>query len=371
MARSLKERYDDKRVQLLKERVSVIDKQLLEEHRVANLLVEAMDEEDLNKVSGIVDKLTKLKGMGIRSLDAGIDQALAELNKYTAGGPITAAWTKMKKLVGIDNPVVKITTFASALEKGFGQVSRILKNNGINLDALKGPAQLEKTLSQAIADQQRSTTGKADDSVLGSKKGSGLGSAPPPTINPSQNEAEAPVKNDAAGKGNTESKVKTIIAQLTKAFSPGGIFGAFKKVPYVDGGQLANDLMNAKLSSFSRIAKTVNSGDKSAEVAAALKPEITGHGEAETKGTEKGEPTKAAAQTSPSEPGKPTTATTNTTATGTATPKPQGGGAEQNYAVARRKIVPLLSQLKGPGGAKNLDGIVKKLVDAGLDPNKL
>mgnify|MGYP005865213257 CR=1 FL=1 len=61
LARSLKERYEARMVEQLKERVVVLDKRLIEENRVATILLEAMDQEDLDKVSAIIQKLDVIK----------------------------------------------------------------------------------------------------------------------------------------------------------------------------------------------------------------------------------------------------------------------------------------------------------------------
>jgi len=59
MARSLKERYETRRVQLVQERVKKVDQQLLLEQKTADLIVEAMSEEDLDKVTAIIQKLER------------------------------------------------------------------------------------------------------------------------------------------------------------------------------------------------------------------------------------------------------------------------------------------------------------------------
>lgn len=374
MARSLKERYESNRIKLLQERVKRIDEQLMLEHRTAQLLVEAMDEEDLNKVSAIVQKLSKIKNPALPRLTAAIEQAEAEINKYTAGGPIVKAWTKLKNLVGIDNPIVKVTTFADALERGFSQIPQILKNNGIDLKNVD----LNKSLATVLA-APKANTGAKTGASTGAKSDEELANM---RFASSQNEAESdspdlnkPGLGAKAGSKTTgnptkiEGKLKTIVAQLQKALSPSGIFGVFKKVPYINNVELAQELVQAPLRVFSQTVKTVNSGAKAAEVAPDLKSQVTGQGGVETKGTETSAATQPAGQTTPAAPTKDPTVTSNTTATGEQTPKPQGGGANQNYAAAKQKLVPLLKGIKGNDQA--LNQLVKKLVDAGLDQSKL
>jgi hypothetical protein len=216
----------------------------------------------------------------------------------------------MKKLVGIDNPIVKITTFADALEKGFSQIPQILKNNGIDISDLKGPEQKERTLAQIIS----GNTGPAKNIKHTRDPGKDF---PMPDLNApdvndfTQNEADGDKKP-----ADAQKKLKSIVDQLTKALSPGGIFGAFKKVPYVDSATLAKDLINAPIRVFSNVAKAINSGAKAAEVAQDLKATLTGKGEAQTTHDEKENPVKKTGQTQPGEPTKTSTGTTSATPTG-------------------------------------------------------
>lgn len=366
MARSLKERYETKRISTIQERVKRLDETMLLEHRTANLIVEAMDEEDLNKVAAIVQKLSSIKTPELPKLTAAIEQAEAEINKYTAGGPITKAWTKMKNLVGIDNPIVKVTTFADALEKGFSQIPQILKNNGVDLQN----ADLKQSLVTLLSGQGKKKgpeTGKKSDKEMGdtsygsNKTFSGSGDVA--TSQGAQNEADAP-------KGAIEGKLKNIIAQLQKALSPGGIFGAFKKVPYISSQELAQELIRVPLNAFANIARKINSGAKASEIAPDLKSQITQASAEQTKGTEPKNPVKHDMQTQPT--GSPDD-TSATTSAGTPVPghpsEPRGGGSKQDYAAAQQKITKFINSLKGNKQAREI--MAKKFVDAGLDPDKL
>lgn len=350
MTRSLKERYVGKRLEVVQERAKQADAQLLNEQKAAQLLVEAMSDQDLEKVGAIVKKLDSIKTPELPKLKAAIEQAEAELNKYTAGGPITAAWTKLKSLVGIDNPVVKITTFADALEKGFSQVPQILKNNGISLQNVD----LSKSLTSLLNSQL--TGAKSDKDIGNTPYAATYGSKS------AQNEADKP--SDASA-----GKLKIIVDQLRKALSPGGIFGAFKKVPYIDSQELAQELVSAPLRVFSAVAKRINAGAKAAEIAPDMKSLIVGQGQVQTKGYNKVDPTKKSGQTQPSTPPTSPTVPTQTTPTGEPTPKPQGGGAAQNYAAHGMKIINYLNTLKGNPNAGPI--LAKKFMDAGLDPDKL
>jgi hypothetical protein len=285
MVKSLKERRNDRKFRLLHERLQVIDEQLMREHRVANLLIEAMSEDDLNKVTAIVQKLNTVKNPQLPTMSRAIEQAQAEINKYTAGGPLTKAWSKIKGLVGVDNPIVKVTTFASALERGFSQVPAILKNNGVDL--------------------QGADTSKSLFDVVG------------------------------AGEG-AEKKLRSITDQLRKALSPSGIYGTFKKVPYIDSQALSQELIKVPISVFSQIAKKIQTGAKAADIATDLKAQITGQGEDQTKNGNRTQPTEPSNQTQPGEPSKQTTVTTKTTPTGEHPAQPLGtkrggGGTVANH----------------------------------------
>ena len=312
-------------VEQLKERVVVLDKRLIEENRVATILLEAMDQEDLDKVSAIIQKLDVIKdaaGDDLQPLTAGIEQAQAEINKFTAGGPLTNAWAKLKSKVGIDNPVVKITTFANALERGFKQLPQILKNNGINQEAFKDTDVNQMTLLQAIqavlkkkpqteGDEQLNELEPAAATKVEPAKATRPKAAPKP---PKAGELKKPGVNTdvedshkADTDPRTEARVKTIVAQLRKALSPGGIFGAFKKVPYVSSDDLAQAFLHTPVPTLIKVANAVRSGAQTGEIAADMKQNVTGQGDVETKGTTPTSQTAPTSQTQPSEPAKSTT----------------------------------------------------------------
>lgn len=352
MAGTLKERYESKQLQTLKERVRDVDAQLLREERTARLILEAMDEEDLQKVTQIIQKLQRVKRPELPMLTKAIETAEAEINKYTAGGPLVKAWSKLKSKVGIDNPIVKVTTFASALEKGFSLIPQILKNNGVDLDALKG-ADVNQSLANFIAQktgQGKKPTGAKTDAEMAKSPFTGK-------------QVEGQQMDEADVK--IEGKLKDIVDQLRKALSPGGVFGVFKKVPYMDSGQLAQELVQAPLKAFSEVAKTINAGAKAAEVAPDMKQVVTGAGEAETKGTAPGSEAKPAAQSGQAAPGKPTTVADKTKPTGETPPEPRGGGGEK--AGGGGGAQKAFSDLKDSGVGKEhnvSDGAMKAILAA-------
>lgn len=348
MSRSLKEQYKTRRVQMIQEKVTGIDKRLLQEAQITRLIVEAMSSEDLDKVSKIIDKLRSVKSPQLPVLSKAISDAEAELNKYTAGGPLTAAWTKLKGLFGVDNPVVKVTTFADALERGFAQIPMIIKNNVGPLNQIDVSKSLMTLMGSSSGDVKKPSIGAKTDSQLASTSFS------------SQNEADA---------ASVPDKVKIVADQMIKALAPGGIFGAFKKIPYLNARDLANELINAPVNVIAPAIKKMRAGEKAADVAPDLKATITGRGEEQTRATNVEDPSKETIGSQPSTPTKDTVDTTKTAPTGEAPAKPRGGGDEEKLAKAKARLSPLLATLrKNP---KNIDSIVAALVHAGLDVDKL
>lgn len=125
------------KITMLNERVVILDRKMLNE-RHTRLLVEALDDATLQTANNIINKLRKIKGKGLKSLDDSISEAENQLNKYTGGGVLSKALTKLKSVVGIDNPLVKFMTFANALENGFKQLPTIINNaTDADLDANK------------------------------------------------------------------------------------------------------------------------------------------------------------------------------------------------------------------------------------------
>jgi hypothetical protein len=331
MSRTLKERYKTQQLQLLRERAHAADLQLLQENRAATLLVEAMNEEDLNKVTAIIQKLSSIKSPQLPKLTAAIEQAEAEINKYTAGGPLVKAWAKLKDLVGVDNPIVKVTTFANALERGFSQVPTILKNNGIDLQGTD--------LTKSLADTVTNPTQATGTSAATTSTATG-------TATTAQNEADVPV----------EGKLKNIVAQLQKALSPGGIFGAFKKVPYISSQALAQELVQAPLNVFSQVAKKIQAGAKAADIAPDLKAQVAGGGQEQTKHTGPETPSRSPEQAQPTTPGKPTIATMDTKPPGehpeAAPGTKRGGGGDVKSGQDPKKMA--FQRLKDAGSFKKV-----------------
>ncbi len=363
MTNPLKNRHDTKQISKLCERLKLADVDVMTENRVTQLLLEAMNEEDFKKVSAIIEKLNAIKNpKDLPNLTKAIEQAEAELNKYTGGGPITAAITKLKGLVGIDNPIVKITTFANALEKGFSQIPQILKNNGIDTTKLK-PEDLNKTLGAILGRVPKSVpaaksptkTGAVSDKELGNTKFSSA------TEGHDLQEAEDT---------SPDAKINRIIDQFRKALSPSGIFGSFKKVPYIDSAVLAKELVGAPLSAFSAAGKTINKGVKSSEVASDIKDVISGGGGTETKASGQAEPSKSTAQTTQPTGTENPIVTDNSKPVGEVPAEPRGGGAETK-GIDVKQGVAKVAKGSGIDGA-SVTSVLRYLINAGLlDKSKL
>jgi len=358
MPQTLKERYKAGRIAKVGSRMKLIDIELLNEARTVTRLCEAMDEGDLTKVAAIVQKLDAVKTPQLPKLKAAIEQAQAELNKYTAGGPIAAAWSKMKQLAGIDNPVVKVTTFANALERGFSQIPLILKNNGIDLKNVDLNKSLAGVLGQAGAgDNSYSVSKHAPDKEI---NGTDALDIPGPAEGDG---IESPRLDEADG------RLSSIVSQLQKALSPGGIFSGFKKVPYISSADLADELVRAPIKVFASVARKIQQGAKTSDIADDMKDQLRSHGDVETRGTSSEEPAQPSRSSQPSAPAKGTTAASASTPAGQRPPSPRGGGANVHYEKAKARLGPLIRSLgSSPAG---IDSLVKQLVDAGLDVDKL
>ena len=306
MGQTLKDNYRRKQVTEIMRRA---DRQLMLENKQAQLLIEAMNDQDLQKASDIIDKLRGLKGKGIKALDSALEQAESQLNRYTAGGPLTKAWTKLKGVVGLKNPLVKFMTLANALETGFKQIPTILKNNlgGIDLKA-----NADKTIAQLVPDQD---------------------------------------------------KQKTITDNMRKALSPKGIFGVFKKVPYVDTEELTQNLLNVPIKNIGTTLQQINSGPNSEQVATDLKDTATAQGGVETKGTTGGTPAQATTGTQTTTPAKSTTAAQPSAPTGE-TPERQPGAVDVNQ-VLKSLSKKAQDELLGTLGKQGALNVLKVLADDG------
>jgi len=331
MAITLKEQHTHKKLQILTERVKAIDTQIINENRAANLLLEAMDQGDLDKASAIIDQLTAIKGKGLPSVDNAVAQATAEINKFTGGGPIAGALSKLKGKLGFDNPLVKILALANALETGFKQVPQIIKNNVGQLT----PEQADQTLEQ-IANSAQSA-GKA--TVSGGKV------------------------TDSA-----ENVKTTLVTNVLKALKPKGFFSSFKKIPYIDMNALADELTKVPLKNLNAIVKQVTSGPQASEVAQSVQDVAKQAGEVETKAPAEATPAAPTGQTTPATPAKPGTAPAQpSTKTGEAVPpvnKAEQGLGDRSMQPNINKRKELAIKYKDDPNLKGINvDVLRKVID--------
>lgn len=271
----------------------------------SSLLIEAMNADDFKKATAIIDKFKGMMGKGSKTLDAAIQGAIDELNRYTAGGPLQ----KLKGVVGFANPLNKFTTFANALENGLKLMPQILKNNLVGVD-LK--ANKDKTISDLIPD---------------------------------------------------ENKRKVLTNNMLKALSPKGIFGAFKKVPYVNTNDLVQDLVNIPISNLSTIVQQSDAGPNTEQIAADIKDTFVGKGDVESKATTPPTPGQPGEGTKTTTPGKKSAGNKPTTPIGSTPPK-----TKQAANIRINNVYNKLSlQLQDAAGSeRNAKAVLKILADEGI-----
>lgn len=263
LKQTLKQRHQFKQ---FNENVKKADKTLLRENKHAKLLIESMNDEDLQKASKIIDKLRSIKGKGVEALDNAIAQAETQINKYTAGGPLVKAWSKLKNVAGFDNPLVKFMTFSNALETGFKQLPTIIKNN-VTADLQSNQ---DETLAKLVTEPE---------------------------------------------------KQKILANNMLKALSPQGIFSAFKKVPYVKREELVQNLMNVPIKTLVLLSKQIASGPNSEQIAGDLKSVASSQGSVENKGTQNSTPAQGSSGTIGTSTTKQPTQTAGTSKTGETPPR--------------------------------------------------
>lgn len=266
MSKTLKQLHEDKmsKNKLIVDDILVLESKLL-------LIKEAIDEQTLQKVGQIIDKLKKVKSTAMPEMNNAISKAEDAINRYTGGGLITKALTKLSDVVGIDNPIVKVSTFANALEQGFSQFPRILKNNSIDLQELDND--------------------KLEDTIL--------------NIVNSSNEIK-----------NKERTIKNIVNQMQLALAPKGIYSIFKKVPFIKSETLVQELINIPVKTFLMISKTISSGTKTTDVTDKIDDVVSKSGDVETKSTLKNKESKPTSSTELTTGTSSATGTRSTTPTG-------------------------------------------------------
>ena len=130
---SLKLKYTNQKA--LQERLSR-KKEILLAESYAEMLLEALDPEELKKATSTLSKMREIKAAGknMPALVAAIDEAVKEINEFMGGGVgsllkrgLGALASKFDIKAG-ENPILKGLSFLNALESGFGKLSDVLKN---------------------------------------------------------------------------------------------------------------------------------------------------------------------------------------------------------------------------------------------------
>jgi hypothetical protein len=186
----------------------------------ARLLLEALDQDEYDKASKVIEKLQGLSDAaekaGLKSLSDAMDKAVEEINKFTGGGITDRVKSKLasifSKSAPAENPILKGLAFASSLEKGFGALPTILKNNIKDINNKKG-----QKISEIL----------------------------------------------------TDDKAKKAFSNIIqKAFIPEGTFGkVFGKIPYVaDINVVVNEMLESTPEKLASVIKPATSGAKASDI---------------------------------------------------------------------------------------------------------
>ena len=247
---TLEQRYETKqRLNELRHRVKVVDACLISEAHTTEIILEAMSAADFDKATEVIKKLNTLASTApqLKITDAAIKAAITDINKYTGGGTLAQGWANIKaKFTGGQNPLVKALVLAQCLETGFAYIPKLITNMG-----------LDKVQGKSIIDRLNAKS-KTDKSKTDNVKTSKMPSPEKPQVDIDPN--KLPGFNDLA-------------SNLTKAFSPIGIFGVFKKIPYVEGGApaLTREILRADVKTLQTCIKAMASGPTASELQTDLK----------------------------------------------------------------------------------------------------
>ena len=217
---TLQKKYTANKISKLQTKISFIDNSILNENLAANLILEAMDENEIQKASAVIEKLKNVasKAKSAKNLITAIKNAITDVNKYTGGNALEKMGQELlTKLTGSDNPIIKALALSQCLEKGFGLMPQIIKN--LSLDEGDG-----KTLASRL-DQNDQQKGQ-----------------------------------------------KALYANMTKAFTPSGIFGAFKKVPYANIAAIIQEfIQDVPVTEIQEIINSMKQGPQATELASDVK----------------------------------------------------------------------------------------------------
>lgn len=236
MMTTLKENYKTRK---MIKKINYVDSQLISENNASRLIMEAMDEDTLQKATSVIDKLNKLKDVtkDSQAIQSAINDAIKSVNKYTGGGSIASLFNKIGEKITGSNPLIKSLVLIQCFESGYKMLPNIVKNTGVDLSSAQD-----------------------SDSITSVIQGS-----------------ETQVKTQEGSE-----KLALCKKNLLKAFTPSGIFGAFKKMPFGDAEQVVNEILLMSLQNIKQQIAVMKSGTTVEEVgkdiAQAVKndPEATG-----------------------------------------------------------------------------------------------
>jgi hypothetical protein len=210
--RSLKEAYVANKIAVIEHKASKNLEEIVTRNVTARVIIEAIDPEDLRVTSEMIKKLRELVSTtSLKSVAAAVVAAQDELNRASEGTISSKIWGKLKSL-GYKNPYLKALTLANSLETGFSQLKTILQNNGVDIEADK-----DKPLNRVLNAQ----------------------------------------------------RLESLKKQIINAFVPSGTFSVFKKMPFIDSGKFAAEIVTVPLNSVLDLSDKTQQVVGSAEQATA------------------------------------------------------------------------------------------------------
>lgn len=289
MATTLKEQREKRRVKALQEKLVRLDQQLTEERLLGerfNLLLEEIDEEELAKVSSIIEKLRAIQQNVQQSdvLKTAVEKALMDLQKVTGGDSST--WTQrnlptiLKKINRGENAEIlkNAMGLVSALETGMRLMPQLLKNM---LGGIQGGSE-DAELSVAALLTKRGEGATLEGTVREAPEDAAFSAG---GAKPGEGQAVGERwKAKSTGEAGSP-KFDLLVKNISKAMKPSKWFGlAQGKVPYVSSAEdLVRDLLsNVPVGTLMQLTQTVTGGAQASNVA----QDIADGGVGEPKGTE-------------------------------------------------------------------------------------
>lgn len=256
---------------MLRQKLIGLDREFLAERLMlerVTVLIEAMDEDDLKKVSAIINKLRSVgqRAQASSALKQVIDKALIDLQRVT-GGDQSLGQRALSAIGRGDNKKIFKNTMAlvSALETGFRLMPQLLKN-------MLGPLQ-----SKSDAAKKTVATLLMGEGILREAPND---NTPDITAEPIKGEEQVDTEKGAK---NLELVRKNIV----KAMKPSKWWGLSSgEIPYVDDPDgLVTDILNSvPVGELMQIVRTMTSGPQAANLA----KDVANGGSGETTGTEGG-----------------------------------------------------------------------------------